>query len=119
MTQNAQTTRLVLVAIYLAGMIAEILLLNTSNGIGWWPVVIMGATSTLLGLGTGQPAWALLAFLAIPLAVPFGAPEEVLHEAFPVWFSMAFYAFYSSVLILITAFARKIVDSRRALRNTA
>jgi hypothetical protein len=112
--------RIVSVAAYLAGATASILLINANGGDGALAVAIWMVASVLLGWGTGQPALALLAFLAIPFAVPFGYPDHYeFSEPLPIWWSAAFCAPFSAALIAVAALVRRIVEARRRLRESA
>jgi hypothetical protein len=80
-------------------------------------IVAWGIASIALGLGTGQIAWSLLAFLAIPLAVPFGYPNDYEYsEPLPIWWGVAICAFFSAGLIFLAALAGPIVEKLRKPR---
>lgn len=107
-------TRIAFIVIYLAGAAAAVVLLNANTGDGEWAVAIWAVASVLLGLGTGQPGFALLAFLAIPFAVPFGFPDDYqFSEPNPIWWSATVLAFLSAGLIFFVALMRRIAELRR------
>lgn len=68
--------RIALIVTYLTGAAAAVILLDANSGDGGLAIVIWTLASVLLGLGTGQLGFALLALLAIPFAVPFGYPSH-------------------------------------------
>jgi hypothetical protein len=106
--------RLAFIATYLAGAAAAVILLNANIGAGELALAIWAIVSVLLGWGTGRPAFAPLAFLAIPFAVPFGYPDHYeFSEPLPIWWSVAVCAFFSAGLILLSAFLKLIVEARR------
>jgi len=89
--------RIALIAAYLAGAAAAVVLLNANGGDGEVAIGIWTVASVLLGWGTGQLGFALLAFLAIPFAVPFGYPDHYQYsEPLPIWWYAAFCAFISA-----------------------
>ena len=107
-------TRIAFIVTYLAGTAAAIILLNASSGDGELAIAIWVIASALLGWGTGQLAFALLAFLAIPFAVPFGYPDHYQYsEPLPIWWFVAICAFFSAVLVSIVAVIRRIVEAQR------
>ena len=109
--------RIAFVLTYLAGAAAAVILLNANTGDGELAIVIWAITSVLLGGGTGTLGFALLAFLAIPFAVPFGYPDNYqFSEPMPIWWSAAFCALFSAGLILLSALMRLIVEARRHQR---
>jgi hypothetical protein len=106
--------RIVPVATYLAGTAAAIILLNANSGNGELAVVIWAGASVLLGWGTGRLGLALLAFLAVPLAVPFGFPDHYQYrEPMPIWFSAMYLALPSACLIFASALMKQVVASRQ------
>jgi len=107
-------TRIVYIVAYLAGVAAAVLLLDANTGDGEWAVAIWAVASVMLGLGTGQPGFALLAFLAIPFAVPFGYPDNYQYsEPNPIWWGAAVLAFFSAGIVFFGALMRRIVELRR------
>jgi hypothetical protein len=107
-------TRIASVVTYLAGVAAAIALLNADIRNDTDAVVIWAGASVLLGWGTGQLRFALLAFLAIPFSVPFGHPDQYLGSEPPqIWWLAMFFAFASACLIFATALARQIAETRR------
>jgi hypothetical protein len=107
-------TRIAYIVAYLAGAAAAVVLLDANIGDGEWAVAIWAIASVILGLGTGRPGFALLAFLAIPFAVPFGYPDNYqFSEPNPIWWSAAVLAFFSAGLIFFVALLRRIAELRR------
>ncbi len=107
-------TRIAFVVTYLVGAAAAVILLNANSENGGLAIVIWAVASVLLGLGTGQIGFALLAFLAIPFAVPFGYPDHYEYsEPAPISWSAMFYAFISSCLIFASALIKDVVEARR------
>jgi len=99
---------------YLAGAAIAVILLNANSGDGELAIVIWAVASVLLGWGTGQPSFALLALLAIPFAVPFGYPDHYQYsEPLPIWWSAVVLALASAGLVALTALMKRIVDLRR------
>jgi len=110
-------TRIAFIVVYLAGAAAAVILLNANTGDGELAIVIWAVASVLLGWGTGQLAFALLALLSIPFAVPFGYPDHYqFSEPMPIWWSVAFCALFSAGLVLLSALAKLIVETRRHQR---
>ncbi len=106
-------TRIVLIATYLIGLVLAVVALDVSDE-GWWAAIWI-ITSVLLGAGTGDFRLTALSLLAIPIAIPFGLPaDREADPVLPVWFGALPLAACSSVLILLGALMRRIVDSRRA-----
>ncbi len=106
--------RIAFLAIYLTGTATAVVLLNANTGAGELAIAIWAIASVLLGWGTGQVAFALLAFLAIPFAIPFGYPDHYqFSEPMPIWWSVAVCAFFSAGLILLGAVMKLIVAARR------
>jgi len=110
--------RIAFVVTYLGSAAAAVILFNANIGQGELAVAIWAAASVLLGWGTGYFSFALLAFLAIPFAVPFGYPDHYqFSEPLPIWWSTAVCAFFSAGLILLSAFTKLIVEARRHQRR--
>ena len=106
--------RIAFIATYLAGTATTVILLNANIGAGELALAIWALTSVLLGWGTGQIAFALLAFLAIPFAVPFGYPDNYeFSEPMPIWWQVAVCSFFSAGLILLSALMKLIVETQR------
>lgn len=115
----ASMTRIAFVVIYLVGMVITVISLDVSGG-GETPTLWALAVSVLLGAGTGDFRLAALSILMVPIAIPFGLPtEREADPVFPVWVSAMYFAFFSSVLILIAAFLRQIVESRLRRRRAS
>jgi hypothetical protein len=106
--------RIVLLVTYLAAAAVAIILVNADWANQQQAMVLWGLASVLLGWGTGQTRWALLAFLAVPFAVPFGFSNEFLGSDAPLVAFLAFmFGIGSAALIVISAGARMIVDGDR------
>jgi hypothetical protein len=105
---------------YLAGVVAAVILLNANSGDTELALVIWAVASVLLGWGTGQLGFALLALLAIPFAVPFGNPDHYqFSEPLPIWWAAMFYAPFSACLIFASALIKNVVDARRHRQASA
>ncbi|HEV2728052.1 MAG TPA: hypothetical protein VGV34_07135 [Solirubrobacterales bacterium] len=108
-------TRIALVVIYLIGTVCGVVAMDIGDD-GWLPVIWLLA-SVLLGAGTGEYRFAFLAFLAIPIAIPFGVPADTESDpVLPVWIGAMYLALVSSALVLLAAAVRRVVDSRRRRR---
>ena len=109
--------RFAYVLAYLAAMAAAVILMDANDRGGNAAIVVWGIASIALGLGTGQLAVSLLAFLAIPFAVPFGYPNDYQYsEPLPIWWGATICAFFSAGLIFVAALAKLIVETRRRER---
>jgi MFS family permease len=110
-------SRIVFVVTYLAAAALVVILVDANTGNGQLEIatmVLWGLSSLLLGWGTGQPLWALLVFLVIFFAVPFGAVDDYVYHEAPLLVVLAFiYGIGSAALIVISAVARMIADRRR------
>jgi hypothetical protein len=110
-------TRIVFVAAYLTAAALAVILVNANtenDQLETAAVALWGIASLLLGWGTGQPLWALLVFLVVAFAAPFGVQNPpVYHEAASMVVIAFFYGIGSAALIVISAGARIIVDRRR------
>ncbi len=112
-------TRIALVVAYLASIATAVVLLNASTENSLLAFVIWAPTSVILGWGTGQLGFALLAFLAMPFSVLFGHPNHSPESEPPlVLWSVGFYALISASLIFSAALMRSVVDSRRHQRSS-
>jgi hypothetical protein len=106
--------RIAFIVVYLASATAAVVLFNANIGHSGLAIAIWAVASVLLGLGTGQLGFALLAFLAIPFAVPFGYPDHYEYsEPLPIWWGVAIYACFSAGLIFLGAVIKNIVELRR------
>lgn len=108
-------TRIALTVAYLAGAAATVISLNANGeSIGFLPSVIWAVASVLLGWTTGQLGVALLAFLAVLFAIPFGYPDHYQYsEPMPIWWSAMFLAFASAGLVVLAALMKRIVEIHR------
>ena len=112
--------RLAFVVAYLAGAALAVVLLNANSGGEEVAVAVWAVVSVALGLGGGRLDFALLAFLAIPFAVPFGYPDHYQYsEPLPIWWSVAVCAFFSAGLIFLTALVRRSVELHRRQRPSS
>lgn len=103
------------IGIYLATAATVVVLFDGNTWVGAIGLVLWAIASVLLGWGTGQVAFALLALLPIVFAVPFGYPNNYeFSEPLPIWWSVAICAFFSSILITLGAVAKLIVDHKKA-----
>jgi hypothetical protein len=106
--------RIAFIVTYLVGTATAVILLDANISAGESALAIWAVTSVLLGWGTGQIAFAPLAFLAIPFAVPFGYPDNYeFSEPVPIWWSVAVCTLFSAGLIFLSALAKLIVEARR------
>lgn len=106
--------RFVFVAAYLAAMAITVLLVDANSGLEGWALGAWAIASVALGLGTGQLGFALLAFLAIPFAVPFGYPNNYeFSEPLPIWWVATIFSLFSAGLIFLAALAQRILQLRR------
>lgn len=111
-------TRIALVVTYLASVATAVVLLN-ATGNNLLAFAIWAIASVILGWGTGQIGFALLAFLAMPFSIPFGHPNHSPESEPPlVLWSVGFYALISASLVFSTALMRSVVDSRRHQRSS-
>jgi hypothetical protein len=105
---------------YLIATAAVVILLNANDGHWEAALVIWGLASIVLGLGTGQVAFSLLAFLAVPFAAPFGYPDHYEYsEPIPIFWAVGIYAFLSAGLICVAAVVRLIIEKLRRPRSVA
>jgi hypothetical protein len=109
--------RIAFIAAYLIGMVVAIFSMDADSGGSWG--TICAVSSVLLGAGTGDPRLASLSVLAIPIAIPFGLPADAGDPALPLWVGGMYFAFASSVLIVLAALARKFAESRLKRRRAA
>lgn len=112
--------RIAFAVAYLGAMLVALFLMDADGG-GLWGTVWLLA-SILLGLGTGDYRLALLAVLTIPMAIPFGLPDDPEGDpVFPLWVAMLGFAPISAVLILFGAFVRQTARERfsRAARRAS
>ncbi|HST69926.1 MAG TPA: hypothetical protein VLI94_09735 [Solirubrobacterales bacterium] len=112
----ALMTRIALVAIYMIGTVVAVFSMEADGGGSWGEICLV--VSVLLGIGTGDFRFAPLSLLAIPIAIPFGYPDDVAGDpVFPVWVAATYYAAVSSTLTVLAAFARQAVESRLRRRH--
>lgn len=112
--------RLAFVLVYLVAMVVTVISVDaeSSSELGGWAALIWGVASVALGLGTGRFSFALLAFLAIPIAVPLGIPDDPeWREPLPTVFYTVFLSLYSAGLTLVAALANRIVRLYRERRK--
>jgi len=114
----ALMARIALVAIYLTGTVVAVFSMEADGGGSWGEICLV--VSVLLGAGTGDFRFAPLSLLAIPIAIPFGYPDDVAADpVFPVWVAAMYFAVFSSTLIMVAAFARQGIESRLRRRRTS
>lgn len=112
--------RLAFVIVYLVAMGIGVILIDAGTDLEGWGALIWAVASVALGLGTGRFSFVLLAFLAVPFAVPFGYPNNYeFSEPLPTWFSMVFLSVYSAGLILLSVLANRGVQLYRRRRAAA
>ena len=103
-------------ALYMLAMTATIALWNADIDTAWsWiGLGIWACASFLFGMATGRIGCLLLAFVAIPIAVPFGIPDDDFRwsEPFPLWWSVAAASFFAAGLVAVGAVTRKAIGRR-------
>jgi hypothetical protein len=108
------------VAGYLLAITATVIVWNANIGAaGWWAGVVgWGCASILFGAVTGRLIFFLWAFVAIPIAVPFGVPDNYQwSEPLPIWWFTAVISLFAAGLIFVAALARRVFDGKlRTLR---
>lgn len=111
-------TRAIAAVLYLAAVLGVIALADADSGAGL-PVWV--AVSFCLGWVTRSPWSALLPLLAVPLAVPFGYPEEWTsyggHDPLPLWFGALAAAPWSAAIVLAGVGGRHLYEHFRASRT--
>lgn len=104
------------VTVYLAGTVAAVALLDDSPD-ATLAFAIWMAVSVLLGAVAGHPLWALLALLAIPIAIPFGIPDDPVSlrndPVFPTAFVAIYLGCFSAAAIFLAALGRMKFDARQ------
>jgi hypothetical protein len=65
-----------LIGVYLAALVAGILMFNANAENNWVVVGIWSAASVVLGWSLARWSAAFLPFVAIPIAVPFGYADD-------------------------------------------
>lgn len=109
--------RAAFVLAYLAAMAFAVISVDAGSDLEGWGVLIWAIASLALGIGTGYLSLALLAFLAIPFAVPFDYPSDAqLHDPLPTWFGVMYLSLCSAGLVLLAAVAGRIVEQLRKRR---
>jgi hypothetical protein len=115
---SAAVTRIALVAIYLAGMAAGVVAMDSKDGAETASIIVL-VVSLLLGAGTGDYRLATLSLLAVPFAIPFGFPEDTEADPLlPTWLGAMYLAAWSAAAIFIAAFLREIAISRLQRRGS-
>jgi hypothetical protein len=101
-------------------MVAALALLNASDRNYDEAMVLWGAATVVFGFVARDFRFALLSFLAIPISVAFGYPEEYLGgEPAPLWWSGVVYGFLFAMLIALEVGIRLAVDEWRTGRRGA
>lgn len=73
------------------------------------------AASFILGWSTGNRWLALLPFLAVPIAMPFGyANTSMQGDPMTIWAEVAFWAPVHALIVLVGSWTRGVYDRRRA-----
>jgi hypothetical protein len=111
--------RVLALAIYLAALVAAVLLFNANaeNGTVAWAFWL--AASALLGLGVGRWETAFLPLIAIPIAIPFDYADEYLGSDSPlVWWFAIFVGVQSALLVALGTALRRWYDRRRGQRTS-
>jgi hypothetical protein len=102
--------------VYLVGAIAFVVIYNADAESVDEATALLAASSVACGwLAKWWPA-ALLAFILVPLAEPFGYPESDFGEPAPVWAVAALVTLPSAGLILVATWAGRIWARRRGHR---
>lgn len=109
------TRQLLLVGLYVAALIAGVLLFNADAENNWTAFAIWAVASVMVGWGLARWSAALLPSLSIPIAVPFGYADEYLGSDAPyVWWFAVVAGVAAAALILAATGARKLYNRRRA-----
>jgi hypothetical protein len=105
--------RIALLLIYMAATVAAVVLANANTENSGVAIAIWWVASVVLGWGSRAPALALLAFLAIPMAIPFGYVNNYLGSDAP-WVPLfaAAGGAVSALLIALSAFGARIYVRR-------
>ncbi len=105
----------VLLGIYVAAAVAALVIVNADQS--HWPIAagILGAAALALGWGTGSGWGAVVAWLLIPLALPFGQANQFDGggETNAMVLLALVSAAISAVLILVAGGARVLFDRYR------
>jgi hypothetical protein len=105
--------RSVAAGIYVVAVVIAVALLNAHGGSSA-AFLLWVLASIFLGAATGRPSFALLALLAIPVAIPFGIPDDDLSRradpVLPLVFIAAYFVPISALLIVASAFARRTIE---------
>lgn len=114
----ALMARIALVAIYVIGTVVAVFSMEADGGGSWGEICLI--VSVLIGAGTGDFRFAPLSLLAIPIAIPFGYPDDVAGDpVFPVWVAAMYFTVVSATVIMLAVFARQAVESRLRRRRTS
>jgi hypothetical protein len=99
---------------YLVAAAVVVVLFNANSGDEELALILGALASVMLGLGTGRFAFALLPFLAIPFAIPFGYPNDYVYsEPLPIWWWIAVLSLVSSGLVIVAVLSRLTVERVR------
>ena len=102
--------------IYVAVMLGAITLID--NGMGAGGSLVWATGSLCVGWVTRWPWLALLPFLAIPIAAPFGYPDEwVGRTPLPLWFALLWNVPIQSAILLAGLWGRRLYEQFRAART--
>jgi hypothetical protein len=105
--------RLISLVLWLGAAIGFVLIAN-ADAEGRGPgMVLLASASVALGLATRSWAAAAVSLLLVPLALPFGYPNDYsLPDPLPVWFSAAIWTPLSAILILVGAWIGELLARR-------
>lgn len=105
LTEDTQRVRVVAAVLYVGILPGILALAHTENddvALYLWLVASSG-----LGLITHTPWWALLPFLAVPMAVPFGYSEGWSgHDPLPLWLGTLFFASVQAAMVPLVVGSR-------------
>ncbi len=101
-------------------MVAALALLNASDRNYEEATVLWGVATVAFGFVARDFRFALLSFVAIPVAVGFGYPEEFIGgEPAPIWWFGAMFGFLFAMLIALEVGITSAVEQWRATRRDA
>ncbi len=107
--------RIALVVAYLAAMIVAIVLFNANTRNQTVAMGIWGLASVALGLRTRTTWLGLVAFVAIPLAVPFGSSNQSAGgDVTPVWSFALVGGILAAIAVALSAFSARAIERWRA-----
>jgi hypothetical protein len=108
----------VLLTCYAVALVVGVVLLNADAQNSWIVVITWYLGAVVVGWRLGRWEAALLPFLSVPIAIPFGYPDAYVGgEPFPVWFSAAGATAVAMLLIMLATGARMQYVRPRPERN--